>query len=103
MLAGGVYERAIGAAGPPLGGYQRRAPERTVLHELVAQHAQTIFDELRDVDGRGLPRPRSHVILRGVVVLTNLRSSRCRSRRRASHDNTNQREPEVRIHELLAR
>ncbi len=56
MLAGGVYERTAGAAGQPLGGYQRRAPERTVLHELVAQHAQTMFDELRDADGRGLPR-----------------------------------------------
>ena len=56
MLVGGVYERTTGAAGQPLGGYQRRAPERMVLHELVAQHAQTMLAELRDADGRGLPR-----------------------------------------------
>lgn len=56
MVAGGVYERTAGAAGEPLGSYQRRAPERTVLHELVAQHAQTMLAELRDADGRGLPR-----------------------------------------------
>jgi hypothetical protein len=36
VLAGGLYERTSGAAGQPLGNYQRRAPERTVLHELVA-------------------------------------------------------------------
>ena len=58
MLAGGVYERTSGAAGQPLGAYRRRTPERTVLHELVAGHAQTMFAELRDDDtGRpGLPR-----------------------------------------------
>ncbi|MEP6865012.1 MAG: hypothetical protein ABJE66_30610 [Deltaproteobacteria bacterium] len=27
-----------------------------MLHELVAQHAQTMLAELRDADGRGLPR-----------------------------------------------
>lgn len=58
MLAGGFYERAAGAAGQPLAGYRRRTPERTVLHELVAQHAQTMLAELRDADpdGGGLPR-----------------------------------------------
>ena len=58
MLAGGLYERTSGAAGQPLGGYRRRAPERTVLHELVARHAQTLITELReaDPDGGGLPR-----------------------------------------------
>ena len=58
MLAGGVYERTSGAAGQSLGTYRRRTPERTVLHELVAGHAQTMFAELRDDDtGRpGLPR-----------------------------------------------
>ena len=45
MLAGGVYERTSGAAGQPLGAYRRRMPERTVLHELVAGHAQTMFAE----------------------------------------------------------
>jgi hypothetical protein len=58
VLAGGFYERASGAAGQPLAGYRRRTPERTVLHELVAQHAQTMLAELRDEDpeGGGLPR-----------------------------------------------
>jgi len=58
VLAGGLYERASGAAGRPLAGYRRRTPERTVLHELVAQHAQTMLAELRDADpeGGGLPR-----------------------------------------------
>jgi hypothetical protein len=58
VVAGGVYERAVGAAGRPLAGYRRRTPERTVLHELVAQHAQTMLAELRDADpeGGGLPR-----------------------------------------------
>ena len=58
MLAGSGYERTSGAAGQPLGRYRRRAPERTVLHELVAGHAQTLLAELRDADpdGRGLPR-----------------------------------------------
>ena len=58
MLAGGLYERTSGAAGRPLAGYRRREPERTVLHELVSRHAQTMFAELRDADpdGRGLPR-----------------------------------------------
>jgi hypothetical protein len=58
VLAGGLYERTSGAAGQPLGSYQRRAPERTVLHELVARHAQSLLAELRDADpdGGGLPR-----------------------------------------------
>jgi len=58
MLAGGVYERTSGAAGQPLAGYRRRTPERTVLYELVARHAQTMLAELRaaDSDGGGLPR-----------------------------------------------
>ena len=58
MLAGGLYERTSGAAGQPLAGYRRREPERTVLHELVAQHAQTMLAEMRaaDPEGGGLPR-----------------------------------------------
>ena len=48
VLTGGIYERLSGAAGQPLGrGYQRREPERTVLHELVSRHAQTMLAELR--------------------------------------------------------
>ena len=58
MLAGGVYERTGGAAARPLAGYRRRTPERSVLHELVAGHAQTMLAELHaaDPDGGGLPR-----------------------------------------------
>jgi hypothetical protein len=58
MLAGGLYERTSGAAGQPLAGYQRRDPERTVLHELVARYAQTMLAEVRaaDPEGGGLPR-----------------------------------------------
>jgi hypothetical protein len=58
LLAGGFYERTSGAAGQPLGSYRRRAPERTVLHELVARHAQTLIAELREADPErgGLPR-----------------------------------------------
>jgi hypothetical protein len=58
VVTGGLYERALGAAGRPLVSYRRRTPERTALHELVAQHAQTMFAELRDADpdGNGLPR-----------------------------------------------
>jgi hypothetical protein len=57
VLTGGIHERTSGAPGQPLGrGYQRRVPEHTVLHELVSRHAQTLLAELRDADGRGLPR-----------------------------------------------
>jgi hypothetical protein len=58
VLDGGLYERRSGAAGQPLGSYQRRAPERTVLHELVARHAVSMLAEVRDADpdGGGLPR-----------------------------------------------
>ena len=57
MHAGGFYERTSGAAGQALGhSYQRRAPEHTVLHELVSRHALTLIAELRDADGCGLPR-----------------------------------------------
>ena len=56
MLAGGLYERRSGAAGQPLGGYRRRAPERTVLHELVADHAQTLIADEADPEGGELPR-----------------------------------------------
>ena len=36
-----------------LGRYRRRAPERTVLHDLVAGHAQTLSAELRETDPEG--------------------------------------------------
>ena len=57
-LAARVYERTSGAAGQPLVGYRRRAPERTVLHELVTRYAQTMIAELRDADGEGCGLPR---------------------------------------------
>jgi hypothetical protein len=56
VLAGGFYERTSGAAGQPVVAYRRRAPEHTVLHELVTRYAQTMIAELRDGDGCGLPR-----------------------------------------------
>jgi hypothetical protein len=57
VLAGDLYQRTSGAAGQPRqAGYQRHQPERTVLHELVSRHAQTMLAELPDADGRGLPR-----------------------------------------------
>jgi hypothetical protein len=58
VLAAGIYERTSGAAGQPLGrGYQRREPERTVLHELVARRAQTMLGELHAADRRAPRRP----------------------------------------------
>ena len=59
MLAGGFYERTSGAAGQPLVGYRRRAPEHTVLHELVSRHAQTMITELRDADVEGVAACRA--------------------------------------------
>jgi hypothetical protein len=60
VLADGFYERTSGAAGQPLppGRYQRRDPEQSVLHELVAGYSQTLLAEFRDADpeGGGLPR-----------------------------------------------
>jgi hypothetical protein len=38
------------------GRYQRRAPVRTVLHELVARHAQSMLAELRDAYPDGVGR-----------------------------------------------
>ena len=62
MLAGGLYERTSGAAGQPLGDYRRRAPERTVLHELVALHAQTLLAELRERRAASLRRARARCV-----------------------------------------
>jgi hypothetical protein len=42
-----ILGRVRSAAAQPLAGYQRREPVRTVLHELVAQHAQTMLPEVR--------------------------------------------------------
>src|SRR5262249_42307799 len=84
VLAGGVYERTSGAAGRPLTGYRRRTPERTVLHELVAGHAQTMLAELRDADpeGGGLPRYVERELAYGdemVVAFSCKRRGICRS------------------------
>jgi len=43
VLANGLWERTSGEAGQPLSGYRRRTPARTVLHEPVALHAQTML------------------------------------------------------------
>ncbi len=58
VLAGGLYERTSGATGQPLGSDRSRAPERTVLHELVAGHAQTLLAEMRDADPDDVGFPR---------------------------------------------
>jgi len=46
------------AAGQPLAEYRRRTPEQTVLHEMVARHAQTMFADLRN-DRTSRPRRQS--------------------------------------------
>ncbi len=54
-----VWERHPGAAARPLPpGYRRRAPETTVLYQLVRAHLETFLDEARQrtAHGFGLPR-----------------------------------------------
>jgi len=53
------YERAPGAAGAALPGrWQRREPERTVLHKAIREHLRTFLDTVRAGmdDGAGLPK-----------------------------------------------
>ena len=88
MLAGGLYERTSGAAGQPLAGYRRREPERTVLHELVARHAQTMLAEVRaaDPEGRGLRAERWYKAVdpdNRVVKATRISSAQAWQRTRA--------------------
>jgi hypothetical protein len=63
--AGVVFEQRPGAARAPLpDGYQRRAPERTVLYELVSAHREPLLRHMREVDpkGYGFPPPRRHLV-----------------------------------------
>jgi hypothetical protein len=50
----------IAGFGQPLGRYRRRAPERTVLHELVAGHAQTLIAGRRRATSRCRARATIH-------------------------------------------
>lgn len=36
-------------------GYQRRRPERSVLHQIVSQHVQTLWAEAEAASGFGYP------------------------------------------------
>jgi hypothetical protein len=49
------WEQTPGAATSPLSGYQRREPEKTVLHAIVAEHMECFLREL-SLEGRTLPR-----------------------------------------------
>lgn len=50
-----LWEQMPGTATSPLSGYQRREPEKTVLHQLVAENLETFLRELA-LEGRTLPR-----------------------------------------------
>jgi hypothetical protein len=50
-----LWEQTPGAATSPLSGYHRREPEKTVLHQLVAENLETFLGELA-LEGRTLPR-----------------------------------------------
>jgi len=54
-----VFEQHVGAASAPLPPrYRPRAPQKTVLHQIVREHLETLLAEaaLRSEDGRGYPR-----------------------------------------------
>ena len=52
-----VYERTAGAASAPLGPrYRPRAPQKTVLYQLVQQHLETFLAEPGEHGGPGYPR-----------------------------------------------
>ena len=52
-----IWERRPGAATAPLGGYRRREPERTLLHEVVRERLEPFLATARErsTTGRGLP------------------------------------------------
>jgi len=95
-----LYERTSGAAGQPLGSYQRRASERTVLHEVVAHHAQSMLAELRDADpdlrcgilAHGFTRVRCQTCHDEIVVVFSCKRRglcpSCTSRRMADRPRT---------------
>ncbi len=51
------WERHTGAACAPLAGYQRREPEKTLLHQVVREQLETFLAAAREksAHGRGLP------------------------------------------------
>jgi len=51
------WERHAGASCAPLAGYQRREPEKTLLHQVVCEWLETFLEAARDrsAHGRGLP------------------------------------------------
>ena len=55
-----TWERRPGAATAPLGGYRRREPEKTLLHQVVRERLEPFLASARErsATGRGLP---SHV------------------------------------------
>ncbi len=57
-----TWERRPGAATAPLGGYRRREPEKTLLHQVVRGRLEPFLASARErsATGRGLP---SHVDL----------------------------------------
>lgn len=52
-----TWERHAGAACAPLGGYRRREPEQTLLHQVVCEQLETFLEAARErsAHGRGLP------------------------------------------------
>ena len=66
-MATHVWERRPGTAAAPLPAtYQRRAPETTVLHQVVRGHLGTLLAEARTAsdDGADLPRYVEQELLR---------------------------------------
>jgi hypothetical protein len=52
-----IWERRPGAATAPLGGYRRREPEKTLLHQVVRERLEPFLATARErsASGRGLP------------------------------------------------
>src|SRR6266498_4124540 len=52
-----TWERHSGAASSPLGGYRRREPEKTLLHQVVRERLEPFLAAARErsAHGRGLP------------------------------------------------
>jgi hypothetical protein len=68
-----IWARRPGAATAPLGGYRRREPERTLLHEVVRARLEPFLATARErsATGRGLPGMR---MWRGAVLRAPRRS-----------------------------
>jgi hypothetical protein len=54
---GEIWERRAGASRAPLGGYHRRKPEKTVLHQVVRERLEPFLASARErsAHGHGLP------------------------------------------------